>query len=99
MIKYVCCISNGSVPAFTPYNVTSYTNIDNYMVSAGGTCNLGSTSAPWNAVYAKNYYDEYGNKISTGGGQLVLKLMELHVVLDSRIITLQRKIGWLVKDI
>lgn len=67
-------ISNGSVPAFTPYNVTSYTNIDNYMVSAGGTCNLGSTSAPWNAVYAKNYYDEYGNKISTGGGSISLKI-------------------------
>lgn len=73
--KNMCvAISNGSVPAFTPYNVTSYTNIDNYMVSAGGTCNLGSTSAPWNAVYAKNYYDEYGNKISTGGGSISLKI-------------------------
>lgn len=73
--KNMCvAISNDSVPAFTPYNVTSYTNIDNYMVSAGGTCNLGSTSAPWNAVYAKNYYDEYGNKISTGGGSISLKI-------------------------
>lgn len=73
--KNMCvAISNGSVPAFTPYNVTSYTNIDNYMVSAGGTCDLGSTSAPWNAVYAKNYYDEYGNKISTGGGSISLKI-------------------------
>ena len=73
--KNMCvAISNDSVPAFTPYNVTSYTNIDNYMVSAGGTCNLGSTSAPWNAVYAKNYYDEYGNKISTNGGSISLKI-------------------------
>lgn len=73
--KNMCvAISNDSVPAFTPYNVTSYTNIDNYTVSAGGTCNLGSTSAPWNAVYAKNYYDEYGNKISTGGGSISLKI-------------------------
>lgn len=73
--KNMCvAISNGSVPAFTPYNVTSYTNIDNYMVSAGGTCDLGSTSAPWNAVYAKNYYDEHGNKISTGGGSISLKI-------------------------
>lgn len=73
--KNMCvAISNDSVPTFTPYNVTSYTNIDNYMVSAGGTCNLGSTSAPWNAVYAKNYYDEYGNKISTGGGSISLKI-------------------------
>lgn len=73
--KNMCvAISNDSVPAFTPYNVTSYTNIDNYMVSAGGTCNLGSTSAPWNAVYAKNYYDEYGNKISTGSGSISLKI-------------------------
>ena len=73
--KNMCvAISNDSVPAFTPYNVTSYTNIDNYMIGAGGTCNLGSTSAPWNAVYAKNYYDEYGNKISTGGGSISLKI-------------------------
>lgn len=73
--KNMCvAISNDSVPAFTPYNVTSYTNIDDYMIGAGGTCNLGSTSAPWNAVYAKNYYDEYGNKISTGGGSISLKI-------------------------
>ena len=73
--KNMCvAISNDSVPAFTPYNVTSYTNIDNYMVGAGGICNLGSTSAPWNAVYAKNYYDEYGNKISTSGGSISLKI-------------------------
>lgn len=73
--KNMCvAISNDSVPAFTPYNVTSYTNIDNYMIGAGGICNLGSTYAPWNAVYAKNYYDEYGNKISTGGGSISLKI-------------------------
>ena len=48
--------------------------IDTYSLEKGGTCNLGSTDAPWNAVYAKNYYDEYGNKISTGGGSISLKI-------------------------
>ena len=63
-------INNDSVPALTPYKLkasTSYTNVDTYSLDKGGICNLGSTSAPWNAVYAKNYYDENGNKISTGG--------------------------------
>lgn len=55
-----------SVPAFTPYNVTSYTNIDNYMVSAGGTCNLGSTSAPWNKIYASELWLN-GKQFTTSG--------------------------------
>ena len=92
-------ISNGSVPAFTPYNVTSYTNIDNYMVSAGGTCNLGSTSALGMLYMLRITMMNMEIRFLQAVVQLVLKLMELHVVLDSRIITLQRKIGWLVKDI
>lgn len=65
--KNMCvAISNDSVPAFTPYNVTSYTNIDNYMVSAGGTCNLGSTSAPWNKIYASELWLN-GKQFTTGG--------------------------------
>lgn len=70
-------INNDSTPALTPYKLktsTSYTNVDTYSLEKGGTCNLGSTDAPWNAVYAKNYYDEYGNKISTGGGSISLKI-------------------------
>lgn len=70
--KNMCvAISNGSVPAFTPYNVTSYTNIDNYMVSAGGTCNLGSTSAPWNKIYASELWlngKQFTNSGSSGRG-------------------------------
>ena len=70
--KNMCvAISNGSVPAFTPYNVTSYTNIDNYMVSAGGTCNLGSTSAPWNKIYASELWlngKQLTNSGSSGRG-------------------------------
>ena len=65
--KNMCvAISNDSVPAFTPYNVTSYTNIDNYMVSAGGTCNLGSTSAPWNKIYASELWLN-GKQFTTSG--------------------------------
>lgn len=63
-------INNDGTPALTPYKLktsTNYTDVDTYSLEKGGTCNLGSTDAPWNAVYAKNYYDEYGNKISTGG--------------------------------
>lgn len=70
-------INNDGTPALTPYKLktsTSYTDVDTYSLEKGGTCNLGSTSAPWNAVYAKNYYDEYGNKISTGGGSISLKI-------------------------
>ena len=70
-------INNDGTPALTPYRLktsTSYTDVDTYSLEKGGTCNLGSTSAPWNAVYAKNYYDEYGNKISTGGGSISLKI-------------------------
>ena len=70
-------INNDGTPALTPYKLktsTSYTNVDTYSLEKGGTCNLGSTDAPWNAVYAKNYYDEYGNKISTGGGSISLKI-------------------------
>lgn len=70
--KNMCvAISNGNVPAFTPYNVTSYTNIDNYMVSAGGTCNLGSTSAPWNKIYASELWlngKQFTNSGSSGRG-------------------------------
>lgn len=70
--KNMCvAISNDSVPAFTPYNVTSYTNIDNYMVSAGGTCNLGSTSAPWNKIYASELWlngKQFTNSGSSGRG-------------------------------
>lgn len=63
-------INNDNIPALTPYKLktsTTYTDVDEYSLEKGGTCNLGSTDAPWNAIYAKNYYDEYGNKISTGG--------------------------------
>lgn len=70
-------INNDGTPALTPYKLktsTSYTDVDTYSLEKGGTCNLGSTNAPWNAVYAKNYYDEYGNKISTGGGSISLKI-------------------------
>lgn len=70
-------INNDGTPALTPYKLktsTNYTDVDTYSLEKGGTCNLGSTSAPWNAVYAKNYYDEYGNKISTGGGSISLKI-------------------------
>ena len=70
-------INNDGIPALTPYKLktsTSYTDVDTYSLEKGGTCNLGSTDAPWNAVYAKNYYDEYGNKISTGGGSISLKI-------------------------
>lgn len=70
-------INNDGTPALTPYKLktsTSYTDVDTYSLEKGGTCNLGSTDAPWNAVYAKNYYDEYGNKISTGGGSISLKI-------------------------
>lgn len=70
-------INNDGTPALTPYKLktsTSYTDVDTYSLKKGGTCNLGSTDAPWNAVYAKNYYDEYGNKISTGGGSISLKI-------------------------
>lgn len=69
-------INNDGTPALTPYKLktsTSYTDVDTYSLEKGGTCNLGSTDAPWNAVYAKNYYDEYGNKIS-GGGSISLKI-------------------------
>lgn len=67
-------INNDNTPALTPYKLktsTSYTDVDTYSLEKGGTCNLGSTDAPWNAVYAKNYCDEYGNKISTGGGSSI----------------------------
>lgn len=70
-------INNDNIPALTPYKLrtsTTYTDVDTYSLDKGGTCNLGSTDAPWNAVYAKNYYDEYGNKISTGGGSISLKI-------------------------
>lgn len=70
-------INNDGTPALTPYKLktsTSYTDVDTYSLEKGGTCNLGSTDAPWNAVYAKNYYDEYGNKISTSGGSISLKI-------------------------
>lgn len=70
-------INNDGTPALTPYKLktsTSYTDVDTYSLEKGGTCNLGSTDAPWNAVYAKNYYDEYGNKISTGGGSISLQI-------------------------
>lgn len=70
-------INNDNIPALTPYKLktsTTYTDVDTYSLDKGGTCNLGSTNAPWNAVYAKNYYDEYGNKISTGGGSISLKI-------------------------
>lgn len=70
-------INNDGTPALTPYKLktsTSYTDVDTYSLEKGGTCNLGSTDTPWNAVYAKNYYDEYGNKISTGGGSISLKI-------------------------
>lgn len=70
-------INNDGTPALTPYKLktsTSYTDVDTYSLEKGGACNLGSTDAPWNAVYAKNYYDEYGNKISTGGGSISLKI-------------------------
>lgn len=70
-------INNDGTPALTPYKLktsTSYTDVDTYSLEKGGTCNLGSTDAPWNAVYAKNYYDEYGNKISTGSGSISLKI-------------------------
>lgn len=70
-------INNDGTPALTPYKLktsTSYTDVDTYSLEKGGTCNLGSTNAPWNAVYAKNYYDEHGNKISTGGGSISLKI-------------------------
>lgn len=70
-------INNNGTPALTPYKLktsTSYTDVDTYSLEKGGTCNLGSTDAPWNAVYAKNYYDEHGNKISTGGGSISLKI-------------------------
>lgn len=70
-------INNDGTPALTPYKLktsTSYTDVDTYSLEKGGTCNLGSTDAPWNAVYAKNYYDEHGNKISTGGGSISLKI-------------------------
>lgn len=70
-------INDDGTPALTPYKLktsTSYTDVDTYSLEKGGTCNLGSTDAPWNAVYAKNYYDEYGNKISTGGGSISLKI-------------------------
>lgn len=70
-------INNDGTPALTPYKLktsTSYTDVDTYSLEKGGTCNFGSTDAPWNAVYAKNYYDEYGNKISTGGGSISLKI-------------------------
>ena len=64
-------INNDNVPALTPYKLkdsTTYINVDTYTLDKGGTCNLGSTSAPWNAVYAKNYYDENGKAISMGSG-------------------------------
>lgn len=65
--KNMCvAISNDSVPAFTPYNVTSYTNIDNYTVGAGGTCNLGSTSAPWNKIYASELWLN-GKQLTSSG--------------------------------
>lgn len=70
-------INNDGTPALTPYKLktsTNYTDVDTYSLEKGGTCNLGSTDAPWNAVYAKNYYDEHGNKISTGGGSISLKI-------------------------
>lgn len=70
-------INNDGTPALTPYKLktsTSYTDVDTYSLEKGGTCNLGSTDVPWNAVYAKNYYDEHGNKISTGGGSISLKI-------------------------
>lgn len=70
-------INKDGTPALTPYKLktsTNYTDVDTYSLEKGGTCNLGSTDAPWNAVYAKNYYDEYGNKISTGGGSISLKI-------------------------
>lgn len=70
-------INKDGTPALTPYKLktsTSYTDVDTYSLEKGGTCNLGSTDAPWNAVYAKNYYDEHGNKISTGGGSISLKI-------------------------
>lgn len=70
-------INNDGTPALTPYKLktsTNYTDVDTYSLEKGGACNLGSTDAPWNAVYAKNYYDEYGNKISTGGGSISLKI-------------------------
>lgn len=70
-------INNDGTPALIPYKLktsTNYTDVDTYSLEKGGTCNLGSTDAPWNAVYAKNYYDEYGNKISTGGGSISLKI-------------------------
>ena len=70
-------INNDGTPALTPYKLktsTNYTDVDTYSLEKGGTCNLGSTDAPWNAVYAKSYYDEYGNKISTGGGSISLKI-------------------------
>lgn len=61
-------INNDGIPALTPYKLSSkYTNVDEYTITKGGTCNLGSTSAPWNAVYAKNYYDANGNPISGSG--------------------------------
>ena len=70
--KNMCvAINNDSVPAFTPYNVTSYTNIDNYTVGAGGTCNLGSTSAPWNKIYASELWlngKQLTNSGSSGRG-------------------------------
>lgn len=65
--KNMCvAISNDSVPAFTPYNVTSYTNIDDYMIGAGGTCNLGSTSAPWNKIYASELWLN-GKQLTSSG--------------------------------
>lgn len=70
-------INNDGTPALTPYKLktsTNYTDVDTYSLEKGGTCNIGSTDAPWNAVYAKNYYDEHGNKISTGGGSISLKI-------------------------
>lgn len=64
-------INNDGIPALTPYKLSStYTNVDEYTITKGGTCNLGSTSAPWNAVYAKNYYDANGNPISGSGSSI-----------------------------
>ncbi len=73
-------INNDNVPALTPYKLkTEFTNVDNYTLTKGGICNLGSTEAPWNTIYAKEYYkvDDAGNIIpfgSGGSGSVTLKI-------------------------
>ena len=70
-LAMVTLLPTSNIVYESSYNLLPLTNIDNYMVSAGGTCNLGSTSAPWNKIYASELWlngKQFTNSGSSGRG-------------------------------